>query len=80
MGILLRLEVPEAVHALPVLHVRSHDVPVLWMALSHLQSMMGSCSGAYISLLSLLHPDHPVSELQKVVPMYRCCRSVSAHE
>ena len=39
MGILLHLEVPEPVHALPVLHVRSHDVPVLWKVLSHLQSM-----------------------------------------
>ncbi len=66
MGILPRLEVPEEVHALPVLHVRSHDVQVLWMVLSLLQSMMGSCSDAYISLSSLLHQDRQASVLQKV--------------
>ena len=49
MGTRPHLEVQEQVHAQQVRHVRSHDVLVLWMALSHQQSMMGSCSDAYIS-------------------------------
>ena len=50
MGIPLRLEVQELMLSQQVHHVRSHDVPVLWMVLSHLQSRTGNCSDAYISL------------------------------
>ena len=50
MGIPLRLEVQELMLSQQVHHVRFHDVPVLWMVLSHLQSRTGNYSDAYISL------------------------------
>ena len=47
----LLMEEQVQVPFLPMHHVRFHDVPDLLMALSHQQSMMGSCTGEYISLL-----------------------------
>ena len=61
-------EAPEQELSLPVRHDRSHDVPVLWMVLSHLRSRTGSCSGAYISLLFQTHQVRQVSVPRKAEP------------